>query len=126
MLNVALGGTLVQDLPSERPGDVAHDPASSRDARVHEVAIAPGSRLAAAIGATRATVNSFHHQAVDRVAEALAVVARAPDGVVEGVEAADAAWWALGVQWHPEELTATPESWDRALFAAFAERVRRR
>lgn len=126
VLNVALGGTLVQDLPSERPGEVLHDPDGSRDSRVHEVAIAPGSRLAAAIGATRATVNSFHHQAVDRVGEGLAVVARAPDGVVEGVEAADDGWWVLGVQWHPEELTGTPESWDRSLFAAFAERVRGR
>ena len=126
VLNVALGGTLVQDLPTERAGAVAHDPGGARAARVHEVAVTPGSRLAGALGATRATVNSFHHQAVDRVAEGLVVTAHAPDGVVEGIESPDDAWWAVGVQWHPEELATTPEPWDRALFAAFASRVRGR
>ena len=123
VLNVALGGTLVQDLPTERPSRVVHDPGSERDARVHEVAVVAGSRLAAALGATSPRVNSFHHQAVDRVAEGLVVTARAPDGIVEGVESSDDAWWAVGVQWHPEELVESPEPWDRALFAAFAARV---
>jgi putative glutamine amidotransferase len=54
------------------------------------------------------------------------VSATAPDGVVEGIESADAGWWVLGVQWHPEELTRTPEAWDRGLFAAFADAVRAR
>ena len=124
VLNVALGGTLVQDLPSERPAGLAHDPGGARDARVHAVDVTPGSRLAAAMGSASPAVNSFHHQAVDRVAEGLVVTARAPDGVVEGVETTDDAWWALGVQWHPEELTETAEPWDRGLFRAFAERVR--
>jgi putative glutamine amidotransferase len=122
--NVALGGTLVQDLPSEWPAALAHDGQWARSARVHDLRVVPGSRLARAIGATDATTNSMHHQAIGRVAEGLVAVAHAPDGVVEGVEWAGDDWWMAGVQWHPEELTATAEEWDRALFAAFAAAVR--
>lgn len=125
LLNVALGGTLVQDLPSERPSSIAHA-ADVRDRRVHDVVVADGSRLAAALGVERMRANSLHHQALDRVAPALRVTATADDGIVEGVETTDPSWWVLGVQWHPEELTATPEAWDRGLFAAFAEELRRR
>ena len=122
--NVALGGTLVQDLPSERPSSTTHDRSDARTARVHEVGIAGGSSLSAAIGARTIMVNSSHHQAIDRVAPGLTVTGTAPDGVVEGAEwTGDADWWMLGVQWHPEELMQTPEGWDRALFAAFRERV---
>ena len=124
ILNVALGGTLVQDLPSERAGALAHDGAWDRGARVHPVELTAGSRLARAVGAQRLTVNSLHHQAIADTAPALVATGHAPDGVVEGVEARDDAWWMLGVQWHPEELTATAEGWDRALFAAFAEAAR--
>ena len=125
LLNVALGGTLVQDLPTERPGGVDHDPGAGRASRSHALLVEPRSRLAAALGATELAVNSFHHQAVDGVAPSLVVTARAPDGVIEGVEtAAGDDWWALGVQWHPEELTRSAEGWDSGLFRAFAERVR--
>ncbi|HET9010617.1 MAG TPA: gamma-glutamyl-gamma-aminobutyrate hydrolase family protein [Gemmatimonadaceae bacterium] len=124
--NVALGGTLVQDLPSEWPTALAHDGRWGRSDRVHDLRVAAGSRLAEAIGATDATTNSLHHQAIARVAEGLVAVAHAPDGVVEAVEWAGEEWWMAGVQWHPEELTATPEGWDRALFAAFAAAVRAR
>jgi putative glutamine amidotransferase len=124
VVNVALGGSLVQDLPSEHPGPLAHDGQSDRELRVHDVRVTPGSRLAAAIGATGAMTNSMHHQAVARIGEGLVAVAQAPDGVVEGLEWRDDEWWMLGVQWHPEELTATAEDWDRALFAAFASAVR--
>ncbi|NUO63458.1 MAG: gamma-glutamyl-gamma-aminobutyrate hydrolase family protein [Gemmatimonadaceae bacterium] len=118
--NVALGGTLVQDLPSERPSAIAHARSDDREERVHDVDVTPGSRLAAALGATHLRVNSSHHQALDRVAPGLAVTAAAPDGVVEGAEwTGDDGWWMLGVQWHPEELVRTAEGWDRALFAAF-------
>jgi putative glutamine amidotransferase len=122
--NVALGGTLVQDLPSECERAIPHDGAWERDARVHPVHLEQDSRLAAAVGAADITVNSLHHQALARVARPLRTVAIAPDGVVEGVEWAGEDWWMLGVQWHPEELTQTTESWDRALFAAFAEAMR--
>lgn len=121
LLNVACGGTLVQDLPDARPAGLAHAPGVARDRRVHDVTVDAPSRLATAIGATRIAVNSLHHQAVARIGTGLRVVVRAPDDVVEGIEAEDPAWWAVGVQWHPEELTATPEPWDRALFAAFRD-----
>ena len=126
VLNVALGGTLVQDLPSEHPAALPHDGGWARSDRVHALHVASGSRLAAAIGATDATINSMHHQALARLAEGLVPVAHAPDGVVEGVEWAGDDWWMTGVQWHPEELTETAEAWDRALFAAFAAAARSR
>jgi putative glutamine amidotransferase len=120
LLNVALGGTLVQDIPSQHPGPLDHDPPAPRGARVHDISVHPDARLARALGAERLRVNSMHHQAVDRLGDGLLAVAHAADGIVEGIEVADPAWWALGVQWHPEELTASEDAWDRRLFAAFA------
>jgi putative glutamine amidotransferase len=123
VVNVALGGSLVQDIPSQCPTAMNHDPGGGRDGRVHEVRVEPGSRLAHALGTNCLTTNSFHHQALARVASELCVTARASDGIIEGAESADPDWWMLAVQWHPEELTETPESWDRNLFAAFARYV---
>ena len=82
------------------------------------------SRLASALGATILSVNSFHHQAVEKLGSGLRVSATAPDDLVEGVESTDMDWWMLAVQWHPEELNETRESWDRGLFAAFASACR--
>ena len=124
LVNVACGGSLIQDIPTQCPTALAHDPGGDRDARVHEVVAEPDSALAQALGTDRLTTNSFHHQALARVADDLRVTARAADGVVEGVEHRDSSWWMLGVQWHPEELVATSENWDRNLFAAFAAAVR--
>lgn len=121
VLNVALGGTLVQDIPSERDGAVAHDPPGARDARSHDVRIAADSQLSRLLGTDSLTVNSLHHQAVDRLGRGLRAVAHADDGIVEAAEATDPKWWAVGVQWHPEELTATSGPWDRRLFEAFVE-----
>ena len=126
VVDVALGGSLVQDIPSQWPNAINHDPGGDRDARVHEVRVEPRSRLARALGAERLMTNSFHHQALARVASELCVTARSTDGVIEGAESADADWWMLAVQWHPEELTHTAEPWDRNLFAAFATAVARR
>jgi putative glutamine amidotransferase len=122
VLNVALGGTLVQDIATQCPSALPHAPKGARSTRVHEVQIASGSRLAEVLAAERLTVNSAHHQSIARVADGLRVVARAPDGIIEGAEWTGDNWWALGVQWHPEELIETPEPWDRALFAGFAAR----
>ena len=125
VLNVALGGTLLQDLPSQHPSDINHDPDHPRNSRTHPVELPGESRLARAIGETHLTVNSVHHQAIERVADELRVVAMAPDGVIEGVESsADSAWWCVGVQWHPEDLVETAESWDRDIFSTFANVVR--
>ncbi len=90
LLNVALGGSLVQDVPSRRPDALDHDPAGPRWARVHEVEIEAGSTLARTLGSTRVRVNSFHHQSADRVAEGLRATAWAPDGIIEGLSMARA------------------------------------
>ena len=126
VVNVALGGTLVQDIPSEWRGAISHDPGGSRSARVHDVQAEPDTRLATLLDTERLTTNSFHHQSVDRLGDTLRVSARAPDGIVEAIESADPDWWMVGVQWHPEELTETAEDWDRRLFAAFAQMLRER
>ncbi|HLA90965.1 MAG TPA: gamma-glutamyl-gamma-aminobutyrate hydrolase family protein [Gemmatimonadaceae bacterium] len=123
LLNVALGGTLVQDLSSERPSAIRHDQPHDREARTHDVAIAADSTLAAATGATAIAVNSYHHQAVDRLGHGLRVTATALDGVIEGAEVEDRAWWVVAVQWHPEDLTTDVKAWDRGIFKAFAEAV---
>lgn len=122
LLAVALGGTLVQDIASECPGALAHD-GGAPDARVHDVRVVPTSRLATALGAGALRVNSRHHQAVATPGAGCAITATAPDGIVEGIEWTASDWWALGAQWHPEELTATPEPWDRALLSGFVARA---
>jgi putative glutamine amidotransferase len=123
VVNVAFGGSLVQDIPSQCPSAIDHDPKHDRDERVHEVRVDATSNLAKALGTDCLTTNSFHHQALARIAGELRVTARAPDGVVEGAESTDPTWWMLAVQWHPEELTNTTEPWDRNLFMAFARAV---
>jgi putative glutamine amidotransferase len=123
MLNVALGGTLVQDIQSQCNTSIAHDEEAARDSRSHEIDIEPGSLIAKAVGAEHVTVNSFHHQSVKRVADGLRVTARSPDGIIEGLESTDEDWWVMAVQWHPEEMTDSPEPWDRGLFKAFARQL---
>lgn len=114
ILNVALGGTLYQDLDSERPGLVPHSDETSR----HAVRVEPGSLLARTLGTPAARVNSRHHQAIRDLAPGLKAVAWADDGVIEGAEPADVhAPWMVAVQWHPEDLT------ERALFDGFAQAV---
>ncbi len=122
--NVAFGGSLVQDIPSQVPGALAHASGQGRGDRTHAVRLAPGSRLATALGDSELSVNSSHHQSIARVAAGLVATAHAPDGVVEGVEWNGDDWWMLGVQWHPEELVDTAEPWDRRLFAAFSDAAR--
>ena len=125
ILNVACGGTLYQDLPSEHPSQIDHDSKDERNVRTHDVAITPGTHTAAATGATAMTVNSYHHQAVLRLGAGLRVSAVAPDGVIEGVEVDDPSWWVLAVQWHPEDLTSDAKSWDRGIFRALADEIAR-
>lgn len=124
VMNVALGGTLLQDIPSLRPSDQNHDLSSRRTERVHGLSIERGSRLATIVGETEIRINSSHHQAVDQVAPSLQVTATSPDGIVEALEPKERNWWMVAVQWHPEELTGAAEPWDRRIFSAFAEAVR--
>jgi putative glutamine amidotransferase len=126
VVNVGLGGTLVQDLPTQREDAGPHELDDERATRVHGVSVDPTSRLASIVGAQSLGVNSIHHQAIDRLGDSMRINARADDGVIEGVESDDPRWWMVGVQWHPEELTTTPEPWDRRLFAAFADACRAR
>ena len=117
LVNVALGGTLFQDLPLERPGAVDHDPASGRNRRTHAVRLASGSRAVSALGAEAIVVNSFHHQAIRRLAPGLVATGWSEDGVIEAAESADGEPWLVAVQWHPEELQEDGAP-DRGLFAA--------
>ncbi|MFL5583275.1 MAG: gamma-glutamyl-gamma-aminobutyrate hydrolase family protein [Gemmatimonadaceae bacterium] len=123
MLNVALGGTLVQDIPSQCNTDIVHDEEGPRDSRSHEVSIEPGSLIARAVGTDHLTVNSFQHQSVKRVADGMRVTARSPDGIIEGLESTEDDWWVMAVQWHPEEMNESTEPWDRGLFKAFARQL---
>ena len=124
VVNVALGGTLVQDLPTARPSEIEHyRRPKDRTRRDHTVRIASGTRLRALAGAGEIAVNSRHHQAIDRLASGLAVSARAPDGTIEGVETPGERW-CVAVQWHPENLADDPPS--RRLFEAFVRAVRER
>jgi putative glutamine amidotransferase len=115
ILNVALGGTLYQDLPSERPSAIDH---TDRHAH-HGLRIDPDSRLHRTLRTLETSVNSRHHQAIRDLAPALRATAWAADGVIEGAEPADGgAPWTLAVQWHPEDDI------EDALFRGFAEAIR--
>jgi putative glutamine amidotransferase len=118
LVNVALGGSLWQDIAAERPGALPHQQPAGRDARTHDVIITTGSRLAGALGTTRCEVNSFHHQSIRDLAPGLVITGRAPDGEIEGVESAPADPWLLAVQWHPEEFHHHAEAPDHGLFDA--------
>ncbi|HMI47500.1 MAG TPA: gamma-glutamyl-gamma-aminobutyrate hydrolase family protein [Gemmatimonadaceae bacterium] len=123
ILNVALGGSLVQDIASQCETNIEHDESSARNSRTHEVSVEPGSLIAKAMGTEHLTVNSFHHQSVKRVADGMRATAWSPDGVIEGLESTDDDWWVMAVQWHPEEMTESAEPWDRGLFKAFARKL---
>ncbi|MBI5137181.1 MAG: gamma-glutamyl-gamma-aminobutyrate hydrolase family protein [Nitrospirae bacterium] len=121
-LNVVLGGTLVQRIADEVEQPLAHMQTSKATHTVHDVAVTPGSRLAAVTGRTALATNSSHTQAVDRLGEGLAVCARAADGVVEAIEGR-AAQWLLAVQWHPEYLYRDDPA-QSALFQRFVAACR--
>ncbi len=123
-LNVALGGTLYQDLPSERPSDIGHaqnERKIPRDVCTHSVTIEPHTRLGEIIGASEMGCNSFHHQALRDVAAPLVVTGLAPDGVIEAVESPRHRY-VVGVQFHPEETARTDER-SRRLFEAFVHEL---
>ena len=124
VLNVALGGTLVQDLPAAGLADhhFQHVPTAGP---THPVLLEPGSRLASIYGAHQVDVNSIHHQGIATVGDGLAVTARSPDGIVEALELLDRDLWVLAVQWHPEAMQAS-DAPQRLLFAALVEEARAR
>jgi putative glutamine amidotransferase len=124
VLNVALGGTLYQDIATQIPQALRHDfhPEHARNYLGHGVWVKPETRLADILGEESREVNSFHHQSIKGVPMALQVTASAPDGVTEAVETQGQAF-VVGVQWHPEELIEDDPRM-RRLFEAFIDEAR--
>jgi len=121
LLNVALGGTLIQHIPDEVPQALAHEQPNPRTEPGHSVRIAPGTLLHRVTGMDEMAVNSAHHQAVKQVAPGMIVDAVAPDGVIEGIED-PRRHFVLGVEWHPEYAISDG---DTRIFAAFVAAARR-
>ena len=123
VMNVALGGSLVQDIGTQIANPVSHSIASPKDALAHEVTVTERSLLARLLPTApldACGVNSRHHQAVKRVAPGFTIVATAPDGVIEAIERPGR--FCLGVQWHPENFWQSGRF--RALFEAFVRACR--
>lgn len=120
LLNVALGGTLNQEVTSEGGlhAPVQGDPVSLNQRR-HEVRFEPGSVLAEVYGSNELSVNTLHHQGVEHLADDLVVEGRTSDGLIEAARCRGA-WWAVGVQWHPERLDAGHH---KPLFTAFRHAI---
>jgi putative glutamine amidotransferase len=121
LLNVALGGTLIQHIPDEVPGALAHEQPSPRTEAGHMVNVVAGTLLHRITGAAELPVNSAHHQAVKDLPPGFAVDAVAPDGVIEGIEDPRRRFL-IGVQWHPEYAISEG---DTRLFAAFVASAQR-
>ncbi len=122
-LNVARGGTLYQHLPADLPDSSVTHNVKSGGTPAHPVEVAPGSRLAAALGAEgRVEVNSRHHQGLDRTGAGLTVTARAADGLPEAVELEGHPFF-LGVQWHPEDME--DDARQQRLFSNLVEAARK-
>lgn len=120
LLNVVLGGTLIQHIPDSVANPLAHEQPNPRDQAGHPVKISAGSLLRRIVGEDELPVNSAHHQAVETVAPGAVCDAVAPDGVIEGIEHPDYRF-CIGVQWHPEFFISDG---DRKLFGAFVEACR--
>ena len=119
LLNVALGGTLEQEVTSEAGiHDLINDDHEEMNARRHVVVFGSDSILSEIYGTDEAKVNTLHHQGVGRIADGLIVEGRTDDGLVEAARC-DGPWWALGVQWHPERL----EGDHQKIFAAFRDAI---
>lgn len=124
VLNVALGGTLYQDVGTDPGTQIRHSQQEPRDQATHKVNVTPGSRLAEIMGADEVEVNSMHHQAVKVPGKGLVPVAWGPDQIIEAVELADPSRFVVGVQWHPEELIGHSEA-ARRLFSALIHAARK-
>ena len=128
VLNVFLGGSLWQDLPTQLPSEVGHSVSQPPDALVHTVRVLePEMPLGSVLAREPALVNSRHHQAVKRLGDGLVPIATSPDGLVEAAVLSPAAaggWWVRGVQWHPENLVGMAQQ--RALWQDFVQAAERR
>ena len=120
VMNVAAGGTLIQDIDSQHDTEIRHA-SEPEDRGRHDVIIEQDTQLASMLPAAELNVNSSHHQAIREVGRGLRVTAHAPDGIIEGVEDPHHPFY-LGVQWHPEDLAGEESA--ATLFAAFIEAAR--
>ncbi len=120
LLNVVLGGDLLQHIPDAVPGSLAHEQPNPRTEPGHTVAVARGTLLHAIVGRDELAVNSAHHQAAGSVGPGVVISARAPDGVIEAIEAQHLRF-CLGVQWHPEYRLSEG---DDAILRAFVDACR--
>jgi putative glutamine amidotransferase len=120
VMNVASGGTLIQDIDSQFETEIRHASQPEDRAR-HDIIIEQGTKLSTLLPAVECNVNSSHHQAIGRVAEGLRVTAHAPDGLVEGLEDPKHPFY-IGVQWHPEDMNGEHSA--TALFDAFVKAAR--
>ena len=119
VMNVALGGTLYQDIATQLPGAIKHPCYDTPRDKVHEVTVTEHSRLHRITGLARIGVNSRHHQGVKKLADSLKATAYSEDGLIEAFEC-PAEKFVMAVQWHPESLSDRyPEA--QAIFNAFAE-----
>lgn len=123
LMNVVLGGSLYQDLPSQKPGEIAHRQGSDLRYPSHAISVAEGSILHRIMGSTSLKVNSSHHQAVKEPSGKVTVTAYSPDGVVEAWESNMKGQWLLAVQFHPEQMVRVDDQWLR-LFKAFVKASR--
>ncbi|HEY0376920.1 MAG TPA: gamma-glutamyl-gamma-aminobutyrate hydrolase family protein [Pyrinomonadaceae bacterium] len=122
-LNVARGGTLIQDIRTELPGAIKHQQGAPRDRRSHRVRLLDGTLLSRLAGADKAPVNSHHHQAIETLGRELVATAWTADGLVEAVEDPRGDRFALGVQWHPE-IGWREDDFSQAIFGSFVEAAR--
>lgn len=119
-LNVARGGSLIQDIESQIPNAIKHEQGQVYNRPSHSIRIEAGSLLAQLAGGTSARVNSSHHQAIKQVGRDLRAIAHAPDGVIEAVIDARSDRFVLGVQWHPE-IGWERDKFSQAIFNRFIE-----
>lgn len=123
ILNVARGGTLIQDIHSQMPEAIKHEQGAPRDRASHRVRLLTGSLLEGLAGAEQALVNSHHHQAIEKVGDSLVATAWTSDGLVEALEDARPERFTLAVQWHPE-MGWKRDDFSMRIFRRFVEAAR--
>ncbi len=127
ILNVYLKGSLIQDIRAERPQSIAHGstdlpPGASKGDVQHTASFSPDGQLRRLSEAPEATINSSHHQTIDKPGQSLRVTAKASDGTIEGIEWAGDSNWVVGVQWHPERMMG--DAFSERLFSDFVAAAR--